>query len=61
MGLILKTRYELIELIGKGGQCHVYLAKDRQEDRKVVVKELTRTSKDKIIQAQNIEMFKKEY
>ena len=60
-GLIIKNRYELLRLLGKGGQCHVYLALDRETGREVVIKELIRTSKDKTILSQNIEMFKKEY
>lgn len=61
IGSILKKSYKITKLIGKGGQCHVYLAIDLKKGDEVVIKELIRTSPDKLIQKQNVDMFKKEY
>jgi serine/threonine protein kinase len=61
LGLTLKNRYNIIKLLGKGGQCYVYLAFDTERQEEVVVKELIHKSKDQEIQEQNIILFKKEY
>ncbi|HPZ08839.1 MAG TPA: serine/threonine-protein kinase [Candidatus Eremiobacteraeota bacterium] len=61
IGTTLNNKYNILKLIGKGGQCFVYLAFDKKIQRDVVIKELIHKSKDDEIQAQNIIMFKKEY
>ncbi|MEQ8221104.1 MAG: serine/threonine-protein kinase [Candidatus Eremiobacterota bacterium] len=61
LGLTLKNRYNIIKLLGKGGQCYVYLAFDTERQEEVVVKELIHKSKDQEILEQNIILFKKEY
>jgi len=38
IGKVLNDRYELLELIGRGGMAHVYKAKDRKLNRFVAVK-----------------------
>ncbi|MEQ8188245.1 MAG: serine/threonine-protein kinase [Candidatus Eremiobacterota bacterium] len=61
LGVTLKNRYNIIKLLGKGGQCHVYLAFDTDMQEEVVVKELIHKSKDQEILEQNVTLFKKEY
>jgi serine/threonine-protein kinase len=61
LGLTLNNKYNIIKLLGKGGQCHVYLAFDTKRQEEVVVKELIHKSKDGEIHDQNLTLFKKEY
>lgn len=51
--------YKLIRKIGQGGQCNVYLARKGREQ--FAVKELYATHKDPSIQADYVNMFKREY
>ena len=60
-GIRLKNRYQIIKLIGRGGQCIVYLTYDQFSGKSVVVKCHIDQSTDYQERTQNLQLFLKEH
>jgi eukaryotic-like serine/threonine-protein kinase len=60
-GTKLRNRYQIIKLLGRGGQCIVYLTYDQFTGKSLAVKCLIDQSQDAQEKAQNIQLFMKEH
>jgi len=60
-GARLKNRYQIIKLLGRGGQCIVYLTYDQFTAKNLVVKCLVDQSTDYQERTQNLKLFLKEH
>jgi serine/threonine protein kinase len=60
-GLKLKNRYQIIRLIGRGGQCVVYLAYDQFTGKNIVIKCLIDQFQKEEEKVQYLQLFLKEH
>ncbi|HPZ08075.1 MAG TPA: PQQ-binding-like beta-propeller repeat protein [Candidatus Eremiobacteraeota bacterium] len=59
-GTRLRNRYQIIKLLGRGGQCIVYLTYDQFTGKSLVVKCLINNAQSPQDRAQNLQLFMKE-